>query len=252
MSTPPLETKRDNLGPSVDVVGMDGFVMIKRGIYQLIEVIEGRIFEMSEPIPRGRGQERESKGTLLPPLDDKLVLRRIWPLLHKRVNVSLLWRLRRVNRVWREKVGTTVEWAALEMVRLDSPGYLRYFADRSERQPSLHERVESELSAFTILLSEHLLSFASRSEMVLPRTDRLRAVEGERGRHLDEVGSEESESEDPFNYSCRKRRCAYHEGCTNRISIEFDRSEEEEVKAYASSTDSSMRVYYPRHLVRIR
>ena len=54
-------------------------MMTRRGITQLIEVIEGRIFDTSDPIPRGSGQDRESKGTLLPPLDDELVLRRIWP-----------------------------------------------------------------------------------------------------------------------------------------------------------------------------
>ena len=91
--------------------------MIKRGITQLIDVIKGRIFDVSERTPRGRDHEREvEERTLLPPLSDELVLRRIWPILHERVNVSLLWRLRRVNRAWREKVGTTVEWAALEMV----------------------------------------------------------------------------------------------------------------------------------------
>ena len=112
--------------------------------------------------------------------------------------------------------------------------------------------MESELSAFTILLSEHLVSFASRSEMVLSRIDKLRAIEGERWRHLAKVGFEESESEDPSNCSCKRRRCAYHEGCTNTGRSEFDRTEEEEVEAYASSTDSSMRVYYPHHLVRVR
>ena len=29
-------------------------------------------------------------------------------------------------------------------------------------------------------------------------------------------------------------------------------SEEEELEAYASSTDESMRVYYPRHQMRVR
>jgi hypothetical protein len=73
-------------------------VMIKRGITQLIEAIEGRIFVRSEPVVIAGRQGEELRRTLLPPLDDELVLRQIWPLLHKRVNVSLLWRMRRVSR----------------------------------------------------------------------------------------------------------------------------------------------------------
>ena len=112
--------------------------MIQRGIAQLLEAIEGRIFVRSEPVVRRR-QGEEWRGTLLPPLDDELVVREIWPLLHKRVNVSLLWRMRRVNRAWRDRVGTTVEWTALEVVRVDAPGYLRYLAEHGERRPSLQE-----------------------------------------------------------------------------------------------------------------
>jgi hypothetical protein len=46
--------------------------------------------------------------------------------------------------------------------------------------------------------------------------------------------------------------CAYHEEFPGRDRSEFYRSEEEEIEAYSSSTDSSMRVYYPWHLVRVR
>jgi hypothetical protein len=71
-------------------------VMIKRGITQLIDIIESRVFDVSEQTPREREVKEDIEDrTLLPPLSDELVLGRIWPLLHKRVNVSLLWRLRR-------------------------------------------------------------------------------------------------------------------------------------------------------------
>ena len=47
-----------------------------------------------------------------------------------------------MSRAWKEKVGTTVEWAALEMVRLDSPGYLQFLAYCRESRPSLQIGVE--------------------------------------------------------------------------------------------------------------
>lgn len=93
---------------------------------------------MSDQAPKRRDQEKKVDGvTLLPPLSDDLVLARIWPRLHQGVNISLLWRLRRVNKAWREKVSTTVEWAALDMVRVDTPGLLQFLADRGEHRPSL-------------------------------------------------------------------------------------------------------------------
>ena len=74
-------------------------MMLRRGINQLIEVIEERVFDHSAHILRERSlSERVGAATLVPPLSDELVLERIWPLLHKRLNISLLWRLRRVNR----------------------------------------------------------------------------------------------------------------------------------------------------------
>lgn len=227
-------------------------VMIKRGVTQLLDVIEGRIFELSEPQPRSRGQKRESEGTLLPPLDDDLVLRRIWPLLHRRVNVSLLWRLRRVNKAWKEKVGTTVEWAALEMVRLDTPGYLRLLAERRERRPSLQERVEREVRAFTILLSEHLVNYSSHLEMVSSWEDSLELIEDGRGRRSARIESEELGAGNPSDCSCGRKRCAYCESCGEIDGSGYVRSEEEEVEAYASSSDSSMMVYYPRHLMKVK
>ena len=73
-------------------------MIVKHGVTQMIETIEGLIFDTGVPVLRTVDQERDLERTLLPPLDDELVMSRIWPLMHKRVNVSLLWRLRRVNR----------------------------------------------------------------------------------------------------------------------------------------------------------
>lgn len=181
--------------------------------------------------------EGERRRTLLPPLDDELVLKQIWPLLHKRINVSLLWRLRRVNRVWKERIETTIEWATLEMVRVDAPGYLRYLSENRERRPSLHECAESELKAFTLLLAEDIKSLTRRSETVARRQSKICYPSSESERHRENT---------------RKRRKKYESSASRRSSIrrEVEWNEEEEIEAYMSSTDSSMRVYYPRHVVR--
>ena len=113
-------------------------MMLRRAITQLIEVVENRVFEVSPRTVSEGGQEvLKQEATLLPPLSDEFVLSRIWPLLHQRVNISLLWRLRRVNKAWRGKVGTSLEWAALEMVRVDAPGLARYLKRKGERGSSL-------------------------------------------------------------------------------------------------------------------
>ena len=77
-------------------------VILKRGISVLIEAIECRVFERTDPAPSGFVRNRRAgRATLLPPLTDELVFSHNWPRLHRRVNISLLWRLRRVNRAWR-------------------------------------------------------------------------------------------------------------------------------------------------------
>lgn len=136
-------------------------VMLKRGITQLIDVIEERVFERNVQPLRERELEREIEpAMLLPPLSDRLVLERIWPLLHQRVNVSLLWRLRRVSRAWKENVARSLEWAVLEVVRVDTPGLTQYLEERQERKPPLQEQVEDELRSTLVLISEPLMDFA--------------------------------------------------------------------------------------------
>ena len=226
-------------------------VMIKRGISQLIEVIEARVFVVGDQVAEERFQEGEVEGkTLLPPLSDELVLERVWPHLHKRVNISVLWRLRRVNRAWKVKVGTTLEWAALEMVRLDSPGFLRLVADRCEPRPSLRERVEREMESFSVLLAEHLEDFVGQ-----PSSEQSRGVCREPAWRKEEFYPSEklaSKSEIERLSSCRgcdAATCVAQEEMLNRGRREFNWSEEE-LESCASSTDESMRVYYPRHRMR--
>ena len=146
-------------------------VMIKRGVSQLIEVIENKVFDRSyRSLSEVLRSEEVRAATLLPPLNDDLVITRIWPLLHRRVNVSLIWRLRRVSRAWKRSISNTLEWSALEMVRIESPGYLRFLEDRRERRPSLQERVEDELKSIAVLLSKQLADYTLR-----PGGNKLRA-----------------------------------------------------------------------------
>lgn len=132
-------------------------------------------------------------------------------------------------------MSTTIEWSALELVRVDTPGYLRYLAERGERRPTLQERVESEVWAFKLLLAEHLEGVTGRSERVQSRVI---------------AADTSSESE---GYSKRiRRRGKYESSASGRSSTsrEVDWSEEEGIEASVASTDSSMQVYYPRHVGR--
>ena len=65
-------------------------VMVKRGVSQLIEFLETKVFDRSEHSSKREevGVELVGGAILLPPLNDELVLSKIWPLLHRRVNVS--------------------------------------------------------------------------------------------------------------------------------------------------------------------
>ena len=66
-------------------------IMLKRGITCLIDAIEGRVFERVEQRSnREIGVRASGEATLLPPLSDELVVKRVWPLLHRKVDVSLL------------------------------------------------------------------------------------------------------------------------------------------------------------------
>jgi hypothetical protein len=89
-----------------------------------------------------------------------------------------------------------MEWAALEMVRVDTPGFLQFLADRCEPRPSLRERVERELESFTVLLAERLVSFAYQSELIQPRIGRFEPVASEGELYRPEKVSGRSEDEE--------------------------------------------------------
>ena len=217
-------------------------VMVTRGASLLIDWLEGRVFDKSEqPSKVGEAEvELIGRATLLPPLDDELVLTRIWPLLHRRVNVSLMWRLRRVSRDWKRSVALTLEWSALEVVRIDSPGYVRFLKERGERRPALQERVEDELRSIKALLSECLLDYS-------PRIERARSKAGVLSQREDGSNS----TEDLFEVVCP---CEW-KGFQYTDEVEFGSDSElsgrgEIEEESVVSTDSSQRVHYPRHQLR--
>lgn len=216
-------------------------MMLKRGICLLIDVFEERVFDRGVQNPSEERLRREVKTTtLLPPLSDEIVLERIWPLLHKRVNMSLLWRLRRVSRAWRESVARSTEWAALEVVRVDTSGLNMYLEKRRERRPPLQERVEDKLRFLSVLLLENLMDLSSESA----------------GRQL--VKDNSRRSEKSWSSSGSLVECACVEAGIPYTGEFLDYSESEcelceEIgsdEVWSPSTEDTLRVYFPLHSVR--
>jgi hypothetical protein len=158
--------------------------------------------------------------------------------------VSLLWRLRRVNKAWKRSVGTSLEWAALEMVRVDSPGFLRYLQERRERRPSLLERVESERRSIAMLLAERLVGDSIQSESIVRQ-----GTSGDSGLAGAWKGNSRTEEvESPFGVR-ETELIGFKEFRSDRDDG-ICWCEESDFEADASSSESSVRVYYPRHTVR--
>lgn len=149
-----------------------------------------------------------------------------------------------MNRAWRGKVGTSLEWAALEIVRVDAPGLIRYLERRGERRPSLQERVESELNSLDVLLCEQPSDYVPQP---LPSAASVVVVE------MPGVGDEQSStgytSRGVTSCACNWVDFGQFEEFQGRYRKEYNWSEEEGVEAYASSSEGSLRAYYPRHFL---
>lgn len=101
-----------------------------------------------------------SQYTLTSVLPDTVIKGPVWAALNSPPSISLLRRLNRVNNAWRSFTSGTVEWAALEFVRLDTPGYARFV----ERERLIHghnlryktrgDRFGLELNHFRTILDE--------------------------------------------------------------------------------------------------
>ena len=215
--------------------------MLMKGITVLIEVVEKRVFQVNGRLfpEEGRGRSIVNS-TLLPPLGDELVLTRIWPLLHQRVNVSLLWRLRRVNRAWKRSVGASLQWAALETVKVDTPGLMRYLREQGERRPSLRDQVEGEMKSIAVLLAENLVSYSTGYKLSARNWSKA------------EDSWEWSKSDESCGHSCtcKRKEPVYPDEFWDGSSEDNFPYMDREFEASASSSEGSLRVYYPRHLVR--
>lgn len=101
-------------------------------------------------------------GCLIPLLPDVVVREQIWSALMSPPSVPLLLRLRHVSKSWDSFVVTTVEWNVWTLVRLDSPGYLRYYAaDRVSYRP-FSQRFNFEIANFRFLVTEDMEEIAYR------------------------------------------------------------------------------------------
>ncbi len=63
----------------------------------------------------------ESHGLLVPPLVDDFVVEHIFTQLP--MDLSMLWHLHRVNKVWFKVVGKTLAWEVLKIVKFNNASY---------------------------------------------------------------------------------------------------------------------------------
>lgn len=99
---------------------------------------------------------------LTPMLPDEVIHDHLWHALNCPPSISLLRRLRGLNRAWRDYLGTTLEWTALEFTRMDTPGYARFIARHQQttgqqlRYSTQGERFKMEIGHFRAVLEEPL------------------------------------------------------------------------------------------------
>lgn len=94
-----------------------------------------------EKFVRCHSRVNDPQNALLPSIPDSVVMTVIWPRLP--LSASVLWQLQRVSRRWRRFVGRTLEWEALEVVRIDNRGY-KAAVRRGLPRASLNERLSFE------------------------------------------------------------------------------------------------------------
>lgn len=75
------------------------------------------------------------------PVPDVMLEQLIWPKLNSHASPSLLWHFRRINRLWKSFVARTIEWQALEIVRVDHHSYLITVAETDVERRSLTTRL---------------------------------------------------------------------------------------------------------------
>ena len=96
-------------------------------------------FGFSIPIPQ------PEKNSLIEGLSDAIVREHIWTKLKLPPSISLIYRLRRVSKSWRELINSNIEWVALEFIRRDASGYHVCSARHYCRILSRYERLLAEI-----------------------------------------------------------------------------------------------------------
>lgn len=76
--------------------------------------------ESSHIATRPPVQCRQDSSFILPPLRDSVVINILWPKLNDPPSISLLYRIWRVNKTWMRLIARTLEWNALEFIKLDN------------------------------------------------------------------------------------------------------------------------------------
>ena len=135
-----------------------------------------------------------------------------------------------------------MEWSALEVVRVDSHGYLRYLGNRCERRPSLQERVEDELKSISVLLSEQLADYTLR-----PGGDWLRANVHEFG----DDGESSTTSAAEIVCACHWPGCLYAVSSHDFSRDDYEQSDRERFWDTDTSTSGGSRTYFPRPHLRV-
>jgi hypothetical protein len=110
-----------------------------------------------------------SCGCMVPGLPDEFIRRVLWPnFLTVPLRTEDLVRFRVVSKSWHRFVCSTLEWQALEFVRIDTPGYLRATHLGLQPRATINSRLGFEFKCFLFLLSEPMDRFEVAGEIRVP------------------------------------------------------------------------------------
>lgn len=97
--------------------------------------------------------------TLLFLVPDSIVKQVLWPKMNNSAFLSLLWKLRCINKFWTKFIASTLEYQAFEILRLDYPRYLVILANCSWNHASLIKRLKTKNSCLFFLQYINLAKF---------------------------------------------------------------------------------------------
>ncbi|KAG0608778.1 hypothetical protein M758_8G131700 [Ceratodon purpureus] len=100
-----------------------------------------------------------SFGGLISVMPDHIVQEVVWPVMAR--SPELLFRLRCVNRRWRYTVDSSIEWRALELVLIDTPGLLIATPEGLDSAPTV-QSLATALYHLRFVLSEDMKEIETR------------------------------------------------------------------------------------------